>query len=41
MGIVERSTGEEGFTFSLTGVEAVAVAMITAVWGLKLKRGED
>jgi hypothetical protein len=31
IGIVERSTGEEGFTFSLTGAEAVAAAMITVV----------
>ena len=40
IGIVERSTGEEGFTFSLTGAEAVAVAMIAAVWGLELKGGK-
>ena len=37
IGIVERSTGEEGLTFSLPGTEAVAVAMIAIVWELRLK----
>jgi hypothetical protein len=31
IGIVERSTGEDGFTFSSTGAWAVAVAMIVVV----------